>query len=281
MAASSGAASSGAAATQRPEARLPDFVARVPTGRYLGLNPTTKLVLGFGEAVLAFGVRGWTGAVVVFGVCLASAVWAGVLRRLVPLVLASIPLLISILLVNTFLFPGATDRIFTLGPLGPTWTGLTAALQATLRVVAFAMSVVLLGLTTEPDHLVADLERRGADRRAIFIVSATLRTLPRMISRAAEITEAQRARALDTEGRPWRRVRGIVPLAGPLIFGALTDVEELTMALEARGFSAPGRRPTLRVFPDGRGQRLLRWTVFLGTLAALALSIGGQLGALP
>ena len=36
----------------------------------------------------------------------------------------------SILLVNTFLFPGATDRILVIGPFSPTWTGLQAALQA-------------------------------------------------------------------------------------------------------------------------------------------------------
>ena len=215
------------------------------------------------------------------GVIVGSATAARIGRAFVPYLLATIPLIASILLVNTFLYPGATDRIVVIGPIAPTWTGLEAATQAALRVVAFAMSVALLGLTTSADHLVADLERRGAGRRLIFVVGSTLRMVPRMIERAVEITEAQRARGLDTEGHAWRRVRGIVPLAGPLIFGALTDVEELTMALEARGFSAPVRRTAIRTFPDSPGQRIARWVIGVGALALLALSIGGRLAGLP
>lgn len=210
-----------------------------------------------------------------------SATVARVGRALVPYLIATVPLVASILLVNTFLYPGATDRIIVLGPLAPTWTGLAAATQATLRVAAFALSVAILGLTTAADDLIADLERRGVGRRAVFVLSSTLRMVPRMIERAGEITEAQRARGLDTEGRAWRRVRGVVPLAGPLVFGALTDVEELTMALEARGFSSTARRTIIRSFPDSSRERAGRWLVGLGAIVLLALSIAGQLAGLP
>ncbi len=260
---------------------LPDFVLQVPTGPYRGLAPATKLTIAIAEAIVALGVRGWTGPLLVLAVCAVSAYASRILRRSVPLVLLSIPLLVSILLVNTFLYPGATDPIVEIGPLRPTWTGLAAALQATLRVLAFGFSVVVLVLTTESDHLIADLERRGLGRRAAFVLGSTLRAIPRTSERAGEITEAQRARGLDTEGRIWRRVRGIVPLAGPLVFGALADVEEQTMALEARAFTAPGRRTVLRVFPDSPAQRLLRWAILIASLALLAASVAGFLGPLP
>ncbi len=260
---------------------LPDFVLPVPTGPYRGLAPATKLAIALAEAVVALGIRGWTGPLLVIAVCALSASASGILRRSVPLVLLSIPLLISILLVNTFLYPGATDPIVELGPLRPTWTGLEAALQATLRVLGFGFSVVVLVLTTDADHLIADLERRGLGRRAAFVIGSALRAIPRTADRAGEITEAQRARGLDTEGRIWRRARGVVPLAGPLVLGALTDVEEQTMALEARAFTAPGRRTVLRSFPDSTAQRLLRWTVLLGCVVLLGASIAGLLEALP
>ena len=70
-------------------------------------------------------------------------------------VLATIPLVASILLVNAFLYPGATDVLFTVGPFAATGTGVTVALQATLRVVAFALSVAVFSLTTDR-VLVAD-----------------------------------------------------------------------------------------------------------------------------
>lgn len=260
---------------------LPDFVARPPQGPYRSLNPTTKLVLAFAAALIAFGVRGWTGPLVVLAVVVACAVWAGVARRLGMLLLATIPIVISILLVNTFLFPGATDPIVTIGPVTATWSGLTVALQATLRVLAFAGSAALLGLTTTTGELIADLERRGVGRRPVFIIGAAIGTVPRLIDRAREITEAQRARGMDTEGRVWRRVRGVLPLAGPLVLGAITDVEQRTMALEARGFTAPGRRTVLRVFPDTSGQRALRWGVGVLAILAVAASVSGLLAWLP
>jgi energy-coupling factor transport system permease protein len=113
------------------------------------------------------------------------------------------------------------------------------------------------------------------------VIGATLRTVPRILQRAGEITEAQRARGMDTQGGVWRRIRGVLPLAGPLIFGALTDVEEQAMALEARGFSAPARRTVLRVFPDSGQQRILRWLLLLLLVVVVSLSISGRLEFLP
>jgi energy-coupling factor transport system permease protein len=197
---------------------------------------------------------------------------------MLPFVLATIPLVASILLVNTFLFPGATDTIVRIGPLAPTWTGLTAALQATLRVVAFALSVAVFSLTTPTDDLLSDLERRGLGRRGVFVIGAAISTVPRMIERAAEIVDAQRARGLDTQGGPIRRARGVVPLAGPMIASALSEVEERTMALEARAFSAPGRRSVLRTLPDSGAQRALRWGLAVLAVAVVVGSVTGRIG---
>lgn len=260
---------------------LPDFVQRPPTGAYRRLNPTTKLVIAVVEALIAFVLRGWTGLLIVLAVVIATAVVARIGRAMLPFLVATIPLIASILLINTFLYPGATDAIVRIGPLAPTWTGLEFATQAALRVVAFALSVAVLGLTTRPDDLVSDLERRGLGRRLAFVLGATLRTVPRVVERAREITEAQRARGMDTEGGIWRRARGVVPLAGPLVFGALNEVEEQAMALEARAFSAPARRTVLRTFPDSGTQRVVRWLLLVVLLAAVALSVSGALAWLP
>jgi energy-coupling factor transport system permease protein len=244
-------------------------VRRGTAGSYAALNPTTKFVIAVGQAALAFIMRGWGVPLAVLATVLVTAAVAGVTRRLLPFVAATIPLVASIVLVNTFIYPGATDVIAPVGPFTPTWTGLVVALQTMLRVVAFALSVALFALTTPTDDLLSDLERRGLGRRGIFVIGAAIATVPRMIERAGEIIDAQRARGLDTEGSPWRRIRGVVPLAGPMISGALSEVEERTMALEARAFSAPGRRTIIRTLPDTQGERLLRWVI--GGLVLVAL----------
>ncbi len=206
--------------------------------------------------------------------------YARVGRRLVPYLLATSPLLISIILINTFLYP-ATDVAFTLGPLSATGSGLTEAGQASLRVLAFASSVALFALTTRTDELVDDLERRGLGRRGAFILSTAIGTVPRMAERAREIVDAQRARGLDTQGGLRSRLRGLVPLSGPLVLGALTEVEHRTMALEARAFSAPGRRSVLRAYPDSAAQRSLRWGLALLAIALVVAALTGFVAALP
>jgi energy-coupling factor transport system permease protein len=222
-------------------------------------------------------VRGWTGPLAVLAFVVATVALAGIGRSIRPFILATIPLIASILLVNTFLYPGATDVIVELGPFSATGTGLTAAVQASLRIVAFALSVAVFSLTTPTDDLLVDLERRGVGRRGVFVIGSAIRTIPRMAERAGEIVESQRARGMDTEGSPLRRIRGVLPLAGPMVLGAVTDVEERTVALEARAFSAPARRTVLRPIPDPPIERVVRWTVGLGALALVVLSIAGVL----
>ena len=255
---------------------LPSYVLRVPTGPYRALNPLTKFVIAIASAIVAFGVRGWTGPLSILVVTAAIALIAGVSRSLRRFVLATIPIVASILLVNAFLYPGATDVLLRVGPFAATGTGVTVALQAVLRVVAFALSVAVFSLTTATDDFLADLERRGIGRRLTFVIGSAIRTIPAMGSRAVEIVEAQRARGLDTEGSIRRRLRGIVPLAGPMVFGSLAEVEERTVALEARAFSAPVRRTVMRTLPDGSRQRALRWLVGLGSIAAVGASIAGH-----
>ena len=254
---------------------LPDQIRRLPSGPYLSLNPVTKLTLAAIGAIVAFGVRGWTGPGVVFAAFLLSGAMAGVLRRMAPFVLATIPLLASILLVNTFLYPNAHDAIAVIGPLQPTWTGATVALQATLRVVAFGLSAAVFALTTPTDDLLTELERRGLGRRGAYVVGSALGAVPRTVERAREVVDAQRARGLDTEGGLWRRFKGLVPLAGPVVFGALSEVEERTMALEARAFAAPGRRTQLRALPDSGRQRFLRWALLAASIGLVAASLAG------
>lgn len=211
----------------------------------------------------------------------AIAIAANLWRGFRPYFIVLTPLVLSIMIINTFLYPGAQQPLFSVGPFTATVEGLSAAAQAALRVVAFAASVGVFALSTRTDELVDDLEQRGLGRRATFVISAAIGTVPRMAERAREIVDAQRARGMDTQGGLRGRVRGLLPLAGPLVLGALTDVEQRTMALEARAFAAPGRRTVLRAYPDSASQRGLRWGLTLLTVLLLGLALSGWLAWLP
>ena len=99
-----------------------------------------------------------------------------------------------------------------------------------------------------------------------------------MIERALAIQAAQRARGLDTEGSLATRIRGVMPLVGPVILSSLTEVEERSLALEVRAFGKPGRRDLLWTLPDDARQRILRWAL---VATFVALTIGRLAGIVP
>ncbi len=99
-----------------------------------------------------------------------------------------------------------------------------------------------------------------------------------MLERALAITMAQRARGLDTEGSLWRRIRGVVPIVGPVILGSIGEVEERTLALEARGFTRPGRRTLLWAPSDSGRQRVARWGLVLAVPGLVVARSAGLFG---
>jgi energy-coupling factor transport system permease protein len=182
------------------------------------------------------------------------------------------------MVVNVFFFPGGETVLLRFGPITATAEGLAFALEILVRILAISGAVTLFYLTTRPADLVLDLERRGISPRVAFVANASVQTVPAMVERAAQITAAQRARGLDTEGSAWRRVRGIVPIVGPVILGSIAEVEERTMALEARGFTRPGRRTLLWWPADTGRERLVRWGLVLALVALVVARIGGAVG---
>jgi energy-coupling factor transport system permease protein len=209
----------------------------------------------------------------------APAVLAGVLRPLVrTVVLLALPIAISVVVINVLFFPAGQQVLFRIGPITATVEGLVFALEVVARIVAISGAIALFYLTTTPGELTIDLERRGVPPRLAFVASASVQTVPAMVDRAVAITAAQRARGLDTEGSFAARLRGIVPIVGPVILGAIGEVEKRTMALEARGFSRPGRRTLLWHPADSSAERIARWLMVAAIPAFVVARAAGWLG---
>jgi energy-coupling factor transport system permease protein len=206
---------------------------------------------------------------------LVPAAAAGVLRHVLWMSLSlSLPLAVSVVVVNV-LFPVDGTVVAEIGPLSITSAGMMLAASVLARVLTMAGAVVLFYLTTSPSRLVASLRFHGVPGRATFVIHSGVSMIPRMAARAGEVTEAQRARGLDTEGRVWRRARGVLAVAAPTVLGSLREVETRTLALESRGFTWPGR-PTLLWTPhDGPWQRLLRWMVVLAVVTLVVARLFG------
>jgi energy-coupling factor transport system permease protein len=256
---------------------IPEFLGRPGPSPVHRLNPLTKATLATVTAIAAVVLGGLIGPIVLVGVAVVlPAALAGVLRRLARLsLLLALPIALSAFIVNLFFFPGAEQVLLRIGPITATAEGLEFALQILVRILAISGAVTLFYLTTRPADLVVDLERRGISPRAAFVANASVHTVPAMVERAGQITAAQRARGLDTEGSLWRRIRGIVPIVGPVILGSIAEVEERTMALEARGFTRPGRRTLLWAPGDTTIERIARWALVAALIALIVARVTG------
>ena len=192
---------------------------------------------------------------------LPAALVAGVAGRLVRIsALLTLPIAISVVLVSVFTRTG-THVLFTIGPFDATSEGVDFAGQTLVRLFAISTSIGLFGLSTEPRSFVLDLERRGLSPRFAFVALATLEAVPAMVERA--------------------RLRGLLPLVGPVILSSLTEVEERSLALEVRAFGRPGRRHLLWQMPDSSTQLLVRAVVLLALVAAIVARITNSFPALP
>ena len=257
-------------------ARVTRLVPATPSP-YHRLNPLTKAVIGTVGSIGAFVLGGYVGPIAITALMMLLAWRAGVLARLVRVsLLLTLPIAISVVLVSVFTRAGTTV-IFQIGPFDATIEGLDFALQTLVRLSSIALSIGLFIMTTEPRAFVFDLERRGVPPRAAFVAVATIEAVPTLVERATTISESQRARGLDTEGSFLARVRGLLPIVGPVIIGSLTDVEERSLALESRAFSRPGRRHLLWAMPDEGWERALRWVLVVLLVAASAARIAGRI----
>jgi len=244
---------------------------------YHRLNPLTKAVVATVASIGAFLLGGYIGPIGIVAIMLLLAWRAGVLRRLARAsFLLTLPIGISVILVSVFTRAGTTV-IFVIGPFDATVEGVDFAAQTVLRLFAISTSIGLFILTTGPRAFVLDLERRGVPPRAAFVAVATIEAVPTLVERAAVIGESQRARGLDTEGSFRARLRGILPLVGPVVLTSLTDVEERSLALETRAFSRPGTRHLLWAMSDTRWERGVRWLLIAAFGALVVFRVAGLL----
>jgi energy-coupling factor transport system permease protein len=183
-----------------------------------------------------------------------------------------LPITISLFLIQGLLFPppGATPLL--IGPITLRREGLEFAFLTSTRLLTFTGTLLLLLQTTHPADLVLALTERGLPCSIGYILLVALQIVPDMTARATAILEAQRSRGLETQGGA-RRVRALVPLVGPLVVGALVDVEERAMALESRAYTATGPKTNLRQLIDSGPQRLARLILLIAILGLIVYRI--------
>ncbi|WP_252502322.1 energy-coupling factor transporter transmembrane protein EcfT [Sporosarcina sp. Marseille-Q4943] len=209
------------------------------------VDPLTKLLFVFISIASTYLIANH---LVVFGILLFTLfiLLAGkVIRSIVPVIGVSFLLIVSIIIVQGFFHPDRATVLFEVGPIPIYKEGFSIALLITLRVVNMVASFGVLILTTKPDDLVEALLQKGMSPKFGYVLLSVLQIIPQMAALTGKITDAQRARGMETEGGLWMRFKSFLPLLGPVVLHSLTETRERSIALEIRGFNAKGKRTYL------------------------------------
>jgi energy-coupling factor transport system permease protein len=236
------------------------------------LNPITKLVLALFLLICGFVLPGpWASYLILILIIIPLAALGKVLNTLMRLVLSvSWPLVLSVFIIQT-LFWGKGTILFEIGPLAPKLEGAVFAFTSTGRILFIMADFMLFSLTTRPDTLMISLKQAGMPSGLAYIIVTTLQLVPRFITKARTILDAQRSRGLETQGDLFVRARALLPLVMPLVIGSLVEVEERAIAIEARAFNSNRKETSLLEIPDTPFQRIVRWSLMIGAILAIAI----------
>ena len=233
------------------------------------LHPLTKLAAALLILVVAEVLPWPLVPLVLCGLLFPLALIAGVLKPLLRAALVILlPIALSLFVIQGLLFPPTKTLPLSLGPITIWLDGLVFASLITVRLLVLTATVLLVLQTTHPADLILALTERGLPLGIGYVLLVSLQLVPDMSARATAILEAQRSRGLETKGL-LRRLRTLPALIGPLIVGALLDVEERAMALESRAFASVGPKTSLRTLHDSLVQRAARPLLLTLTVAVL------------
>jgi energy-coupling factor transport system permease protein len=158
--------------------------------------------------------------------------------------------------------------VLELGPLRVTVPALSGALALGLRLVAIALTSVLVFGPGEVTGLADSLVQQAhlPDRFAYGSVAA-LGLVPLLAADWEATSVARRLRGLDAG--PWRRVAGLGGRLLTLLVSAIRRAGRMALAMDARGFDSG--RPRSRYRPVRLGLRDVLVIVVAAAVAALAL----------
>lgn len=244
------------------------------------LNPVTKLAFVAAITIAAFGVQElWWPAALFLLLEVPAALVAGVAGRFLKLVIGFFaPFLVMLFLLQGLTYPDPGTVLLELGPLAVKTEGLVFAGTTALRLLVMVGAFIVLLLSTHPGMLMSAMQQAGLPPKIAYVISATMQIIPSFQARANAIMQAQQARGLEIgSGGALARARRLVPLMGPLLLGALTEVENRSIAMESRAFGSPTHPTAYTVVADSAVQRVARWAMILLAIAAIVLNTLGVL----
>ena len=204
----------------------------------------------------------WSTTLVLSGVVLLSIIIFMIVARINFIDLfksmATMWILIVVLFAAYIFIPMSTYShvAFYIGNFAIYWDAFYQAGYVILRIIMMLALTMMLTSTTKPMDLTYAFEWYMYPLRAIkfpvseiaMTLSIALRFIPTLLDETDRIMKAQASRGVDfNRGRLGKRIKAIVSLIIPLFVSSIERSEELSNAMEARGYDPKAKRSKYRI----------------------------------
>jgi energy-coupling factor transport system permease protein len=178
------------------------------------------------------------------------------------------------------LFTTPGQPLLAVGQITLTWEGLLAGTTQVYRLCLLVIISALLTFTTSPTQLAHGLEamfkpliRIGLPvREFVLVLTIALRFAPVLLEEIDKISKAQQARGVDMYSKnPFRQMQSWSPLFVPIFVAAFRRAEELSTAMEARGFRGAQYRTRLYQLSISRRDLLAILIILIFSLVLLGM----------
>ena len=241
------------------------------------VHPFTKLayILAVILVPLLVGSLWAYAAAIVLDICILIS--GKSLRRARALIIFSFTIIVTIFLIRGLFDADNITPAFSLGPVVFYQEGLMKALRTGAVIINMLLSFSILVLTSKPEDIADELERHGFSPRLSYVIASVFSIIPQMMGTMDTITDAQRSRGMETEGKLSQRMKAFIPLITPVVTTSLINTRERAIALEVRGFGSKGKRSYLSPWKKHRGDRAMTIVLLLSIAAAAAWRLASWL----
>lgn len=178
--------------------------------------------------------------------------------------LASMWILLIFLVVIYIFIPNPSYNqesiAFHIGTLNVYWDAIYQSIYIFLRLFIILMMTMVLTSTTKPMDLTYGLEWYMTPLKLIkfpvheiaMILSITLRFIPTLLEETKRIKKAQESRGAYFDGwNIFKKMGQVVSLIIPLFVSAIDRSEELSNAMEVKGYDPKGKRTRYHILKFG------------------------------
>jgi len=218
------------------------------------LDPRVKIVSVIMLSLLIFRANLLSGAIIsafiVFAILMSRLTLNHVLNALKPLAV----FVFLLFFLHVFFTDGTALFTFSLFPVKVTYEGLYQGAFVTWQIACLILTAAVLTMTTPPSELISGIEtllrplrRIGVPSHDVAVmISMAFRFMPTLLEEFDRIRMAQMARGADIKSGSFsEKAKWAKALAIPLMISAFRRADELSDAMEARGYQR-GYRTTLR-----------------------------------